>query len=160
PKDPDRVLYDRLVVADGPLFAGVDVAKIARRLPDPAALGLPKERFGQPDGDSLGGASDQGGGIRLPAALFAGREFGVEARLDGAAGQRLVGVRAAEMAPDANTRWEGPLLAAADGPTREQLLQGYAEFRRVFPLFVCFPQVVPTDEVVTLKMFHREDEPL
>src|SRR5207249_998411 len=27
-------------------------------------------------------------------------------------------------------------------------------------LFVCFPQVVPTDEVVTLKMFHREDEPL
>ena len=34
------------------------------------------------------------------------------------------------------------------------------EFRKVFPLFVCFPQVVPTDEVVSLKMFHREDEPL
>ena len=27
-------------------------------------------------------------------------------------------------------------------------------------MFICFPQVVPTDEVVTLKMFHREDEPL
>src|SRR5262249_12966326 len=41
-----------------------------------------------------------------------------------------------------------------------RLLRGYADFRRVFPLFVCFPQVVPTDEVVSLKMFHREDEPL
>ncbi len=41
-----------------------------------------------------------------------------------------------------------------------KLLKGYADFRRVFPLFLCFPQVVPTDEVVSLKMFHREDEPL
>jgi hypothetical protein len=40
-------------------------------------------------------------------------------------------------------------------PTR-----GYADFRRVFPLFLCFPPIVPTDEVVSLKMFHREDEPL
>ncbi len=30
----------------------------------------------------------------------------------------------------------------------------------MFPLFLCFPPVVPTDEVVSLKMFHREDEPL
>lgn len=30
----------------------------------------------------------------------------------------------------------------------------------MFPLFLCFPRVVPNDEVVTLKMFHREDEPL
>src|SRR5207248_5386693 len=29
-----------------------------------------------------------------------------------------------------------------------------------FPWFICFPEVVPTDEVVSLKMFHREDEPL
>jgi hypothetical protein len=43
---------------------------------------------------------------------------------------------------------------------REVVLRGYADFRRVFPLFLCFPQVVPTDEVVSLKMFHREDEPL
>ncbi len=39
-------------------------------------------------------------------------------------------------------------------------LAGYAEFRRYFPLFVCFPGVIPNDEVVSLKMFHREDEPL
>ena len=26
--------------------------------------------------------------------------------------------------------------------------------------FICFPDLFPTDEVVSLKMFHREDEPL
>ena len=54
----------------------------------------------------------------------------------------------------------GPVLAAADGPAYKKLVAGRADFRRVFPLFLCFPQVVPTDEVVSLKMFHREDEPL
>jgi hypothetical protein len=43
---------------------------------------------------------------------------------------------------------------------KKLLVAGYDEFRQVFPLFTCFPQVVPTDEVVCLKMFHREDEPL
>ena len=45
-----------------------------------------------------------------------------------------------------------PSDAATDGDK--------AAFRAVFPLFICFPQVIPTDEVVCLKMFHREDEPL
>jgi hypothetical protein len=40
------------------------------------------------------------------------------------------------------------------------MLAGFAEFRQVFAWFLCFPNVVPTDEVVSLKMFHREDEPL
>lgn len=44
--------------------------------------------------------------------------------------------------------------------TEARLLAGYADFRRCFPLFVCFPAVIPNDEVVSLKMFHREDEPL
>ena len=63
---------------------------------------------------------------------------------------------------------ETRLLRAADGLTTApddsipdaQLRAGYADFRRCFPLFVCFPAVIPNDEVVSLKMFHREDEPL
>jgi len=27
-------------------------------------------------------------------------------------------------------------------------------------MFLCFPEVIPNDEAVSLKMFHREDEPL
>ena len=51
-------------------------------------------------------------------------------------------------------------MRSATRAAYKRLLAGHAEFRKVFPLYVCFPQVVPTDEVVTLKMFHREDEPL
>jgi len=159
-KDPDRVLYDRLSSVDSPLLAGVDLAKIAKRQANAPAFGLPRERFAGPDGDNLIAASDQVVAVRLPAMLFVGRELAVDARLEGAVGERLVRVRAAVAPPDETTRWDGPLLASADGAAFKQLVAGHSEFRRVFPLFVCFPQVVPTDEVVTLKMFHREDEPL
>jgi len=53
-----------------------------------------------------------------------------------------------------------PIIAAPSGEAYEELLKGHADFRRCFPWFICFPNVVPTDEVVSLKMFHREDEPL
>jgi mono/diheme cytochrome c family protein len=53
-----------------------------------------------------------------------------------------------------------PVLAAPSGEAYEELLRGQAAFRQCFPWFVCFPNVVPTDETVCLKMFHREDEPL
>jgi hypothetical protein len=38
--------------------------------------------------------------------------------------------------------------------------RGFDEFRACFPQFICFPEVIPTDEAVSLKMFHREDEPI
>ncbi len=37
---------------------------------------------------------------------------------------------------------------------------GQDAFRASFPPDICYPHVIPTDEVVCLKMFHREDEPL
>jgi len=166
-KSPDRRLYDALVTGGGPLFTGVDVAKIAKPRVGGTAYGLPKERFGtHPDGTpvdeaSLVAAADAITEIRLPAALFAGREFVVDARLDGTPGDRVVRVRATTTpAAGADVRGDGLVLAAPGGDGYKRLLEGHAAFRRTFPLFLCFPQVVPTDEVVSLKMFHREDEPL
>jgi len=158
-KDADRILYDRLVTVEGPLFAGVDMTKIAK-IQTKTLFGLPKERFTKPEGDSLKAPSNEVIEIRLPAALFVGHEFVVDAKVEGEIGQRFVRARAAATAPDSNTRWDSPVLAANDGPANKQFLAGHDAFRNAFPLFVCFPQVVPTDEVVTIKMFHREDEPL
>jgi Protein of unknown function (DUF1592)/Protein of unknown function (DUF1588)/Protein of unknown function (DUF1587)/Protein of unknown function (DUF1585)/Protein of unknown function (DUF1595) len=53
-----------------------------------------------------------------------------------------------------------PAPVLASEPALRELVRGYTAFRRCFPWFLCFPQVVPTDEAVCLKMFHREDEPL
>jgi hypothetical protein len=69
-------------------------------------------------------------------------------------------VRAATTAPGPDAWRDAPLVGSARGEAYRKLVAGHAEFRKVFPLYICFPQVVPTDEVVTLKMFHREDEPL
>ncbi len=38
--------------------------------------------------------------------------------------------------------------------------QAFAEFRSLFPAAMCHTQIVPIDAVVTLVLFHREDEPL
>src|SRR5205814_700467 len=98
--------------------------------------------------------------VKLPVALFAGREFVVDAKLGGAVGVRLVRVVISTTRLAPGVKWDGPLLGSATNPGYKRLLAGNDDFRRVFPLYVCFAPVVPTDEVVSLKMFHREDEPL
>ncbi len=61
---------------------------------------------------------------------------------------------------------DGPRARRADpGPQRRaaaraRFEQSLAEFRRVFPAALCYAQIVPVDEVVTLVLFHREDEAL
>jgi mono/diheme cytochrome c family protein len=159
-KNPDRVLYDRLVAVDSPLFAGVDVAKIAKPLAKTVAFGLPRDRFAKPAQDSLHAKANEVIEIRLPAALLVGREFVVDAKLTENANTRLIRPRVSTVAPDFGTAWLDMILGSATGPAYKRIVTGNDEFRKVFPLFLCFPQVVPTDEVVTLKMFHREDEPL
>jgi hypothetical protein len=159
-KSPDRILYDSLVAAESVLFQGIDPGKLARPRPAGQPYGLPKERFGQPD-DAGFVSRDAVTEIHLPAALFLGREFAVEGKLE-ATGDRIVQfqVTTAPPTPDARLDSKSPVVASPTSAAYKQLVAGNAEFRRVFPLFTCFPQVVPTDEVVCLKMFHREDEPL
>lgn len=156
-KSADRGLYDRLVTAEGPLFVGVDLSRITAPPPARLAFALPQERFTGADLVTPAGAVTE---IRLPATLFAGREFVVDARPDGPVGNRVIQVRAATSPPDPGTRWDGPVLASRTGAGYAKLKAGHDAFRAVFPLYLCFPNVVPTDEVVSLKMFHREDEPL
>jgi hypothetical protein len=163
-KSPDGVLYDKLVALESPLFAGVDVARLAKPRTKGQRYGLAKERFGTQRGGtpvddaSVVAAVGSVTEVRLPAALFRQRAFVVDARLADAAGDRVVQVRATT-APTPGAE-AGPVLASPDSAGYKRLLKGYADFRQVFPLFLCFPRVVPTDEVVSLKMFHREDEPL
>src|SRR5206468_947563 len=87
--------------------------------------------------------------VRLPAALFRERAFVVEGKLDGAPGERVVMMRVTTDPPSLPVPAAGPVpvLASATSAAYKRLLKGHAEFRRVFPLFVCFPNVVPTDEV-------------
>ena len=162
-KSPDRVLYDNLVSVESTLFAGVEVAKLGKR--STTVFGLPKERFGKaPDDANLTTAANSVIEVKLPASLFVGREFVVEGKLE-AAGDRVAQFQVLTKAPTPDvspSTWNAklPLVTAPNSPGYKRLVQGYADFRKVFPTFVCFPAIVPVDEVVSLKMFHREDDDL
>ena len=44
--------------------------------------------------------------------------------------------------------------------TRQRFEAAFDDFRALFPAALCYTKIVPVDEVVTLTLFHREDEPL
>ncbi len=51
----------------------------------------------------------------------------------------------------------GSGLFAEGSSNREEYEQWFAEFRELFPAALCYSQIVPVDEVVTLTLYHRED---
>jgi hypothetical protein len=101
--------------------------------------------------------------FRLPADLAAGREFAVTAALDpkeGADGSVQVEV-IADGTPKFDSLVAGqPILVGPGGRTRKQIETACDEFRRLLPAALCYSQIVPVDEVVTLALYHREDENL
>jgi hypothetical protein len=154
-KDANRILYDNLASVDGPLLKGLDATPFRKPMAKP--FGPSGEAFDR-DGNLIlpaNGFVD----LRLPAALFAGRALVAEAVLSLPAEGRAALVQAATLPADA-PRWDGksPLLVGPGGLAK--LKAGFDAFRDAFPFYLCFPPVIPTDEVVSLKMFHREDEPL
>jgi hypothetical protein len=56
--------------------------------------------------------------------------------------------------------FNAPVVVQDGSRARERFEKDFAEFRRIFPIALCYTKIVPSDEVVTLTLFHREDEPL
>lgn len=56
--------------------------------------------------------------------------------------------------------FNAPVVVRDGSRARERFEKEFAEFRRIFPIALCYTKIVPSDEVVTLTLFHREDEPL
>jgi mono/diheme cytochrome c family protein len=158
-----------LLLGDYPQFGPASEAESGLpKEPGGTRYGIEIERFGRHpagkpvDDASLVVAANTVTEVRLPAALFRGREFVVEGKLDPAPGDRVVWFQVRTTPPAPDTCWDGkgPVVASPTGAAYRQLLQGHADFRRCFPQFLCFPRIIPDDEVVCLKMYHREDEPL
>ena len=53
-----------------------------------------------------------------------------------------------------------PVITQQGGTARKRMKSAFEEFRRIFPAALCYTKIVPVDEVVTLTLYHREDEPL
>ncbi len=101
--------------------------------------------------------------IQLPADVLRDRDFVVDCGLTDEPGQ-LVQFEVLSARPDRNLRpAEGqPCVGSADllALPPEQLAPQYDALRRVFPIFLFHGKIVPDDEIICLRMYFREDEPL
>jgi hypothetical protein len=166
---PDALLYRQLASLGGPLLAkfrpGKKVASAAAR----GAAGVDPALFGKhPDGSaseatSLCVQAPAVVEVRLPADLFAGAELvatGVLHPHGGAEGSVQLQVGISKPEGLTTLRPDLPLLVGEASQTRKRWERAFEEFRRWFPAALCYTKIVPVDEVVTLTLFHREDEPL
>ncbi|QDU24984.1 hypothetical protein ETAA8_00450 [Anatilimnocola aggregata] len=122
--------------------------------------------------------------VRLPASLLTGVELVATGRLHPASGSEASvqmqihttklaaasGLRAtsATLTKEAGAwnsskppmMFDAPILVAEGSDARRRFETAFDDFRALFPAALCYTKIVPVDEVVTLTLFHREDEPL
>jgi hypothetical protein len=55
---------------------------------------------------------------------------------------------------------DSPILVREGSSAQKRIAAAFSDFRQVFPAALCYTKIVPVDEVVTLTLFYREDEPL
>ncbi len=104
--------------------------------------------------------------VRLPAALASGAEFLVSGMLrededETTSTATSVQLHVALGEPSGDGVDPGlPLITSARPQAIPRLEAELDAFRRLFPAALCYTKIVPVDEVVTLTLYHREDEHL
>ena len=122
--------------------------------------------------------------VRLPGYLAAGRTLVATAALDQKVGREgsvqvdvVVGTpttagllpsevvvtfsRVTQVFSDRrDVSFQRSFLTAEDSRTWPRLESAFDEYRSLFPAALCFNQIVPVDEVLTLAVFYREDDHL
>lgn len=170
-KKSEQAVYDQLVSTDGPLLKDVDINALARsdnvKQKSLVRYGLPVEQFKNAVNDSKGNtdlirSSDAAIEFKLPANLLRDYEFVVDASLPSGSLSRAVQFQVTTTKPSPTQQWDAktPIVASPDETSRERLMAGFDQFREVFPRYICYPHIIPLDEIVCLKVVHREDEPL
>lgn len=120
--------------------------------------------------------------LKIPATLGQGMEFVVTGRL-AKEGEGSVQMQVLQANPSATSglvagrsesaqskgAWSDnnlrtqltiPVIVGKSSAARQSLEAAFDEFRALFPIALCYTKIVPADEVVTLTLYHREDEPL
>ena len=172
---PDRLLRDRLLSWRGPLLAAALCA------PAEAEVNAAPCAYGLDPAQSLTVRPPSLIEVKLPAWLAEGAEFVATGRLTAAEGSvqmqvltdrpaALQGIAAGKAeSAQSQGRWSdnnwrtqhsAPVLVGEGSAARRRFEAAFAEFRSLFPVALCYTKIVPVDEVVTLTLFHREDEPL
>ena len=158
----DERVRSRVVSLHGPFFSKVDLGAYAKNA-SPGMLG--KSEYGLDpalfdDDGNLRLKAPQTLSFKLPAGLVRNGELVTVGALAGDAGPDGSVQLDATLSPPATPdvlHAHLPIVIRDDGRAGRRFEETFAAFRDSFPAALCFSRVVPTDEVVTLLMFHRED---
>jgi hypothetical protein len=174
-KHPDVAMYRQLSSLGGPLFANAWRKLASSNGPasigsavgaDP--VGLDPAQFGKApdttpvDPTSLAVKASSIIEVRVPAELLAGAEFVASGTIYGKPGSDTSSqMQITTEKPRAERLEAGVAVVTTEGGmARAQLDKSFDDFRKLFPAALCYTKIVPVDEVVTLTLFYREDEPL
>ncbi|HEV7869236.1 MAG TPA: DUF1592 domain-containing protein, partial [Chthoniobacteraceae bacterium] len=169
---PDALLYRQLTSWSGPLISAVrsDLRQSEAVSEMNSSYGLDPALFGRHpsgaaiDARSLGVQAPSMIEVRLPAELVEGCELVTTAALhretgtEGTVQMQVLTSRPAAIKTGAIPGL--PIIASEGSAARERAEAAVDEFRQLFPGALCYSKIVPVDEVVTLTLFHREDEHL
>ena len=96
--------------------------------------------------------------FRIPAQLAKGRELVGTVELDSEVG--LEGSVKVDVGSSKSGASDTPILVSEGSSTHERVESQFRSFVDLFPPALCYAKIVPVDEVVTLTLFHREDDHL
>jgi hypothetical protein len=160
----DTALYRQLSSLAGPLLAGVTAT---------GPTGAARDMVAQAPSVLE---------VRLPADLVAGSEFVTAGTVEGegtvqleiltakpAGGAQRKLLPAGTTVADGSGMWTSnnqtvayalPVVVRKGTAARRRVERNFDEFRQMFPASLCYTKIVPVDEVVTLTLYHREDDHL
>lgn len=154
--EPDKMVHQALTSLAGPLFARLDFAELAQRNQSEAWKAY------DVNGNRLMNAPSHLE-FDLPQSLVAGAHFVVRGVVHESSDPNIVmqfHAGTSEPAATASLRANEPIVVHSRGAAREKMENALAEFRNLFPAAMCYARVVPADEVVTMLLYHREDDHL
>ena len=187
---PDAALYGQLTSLTSPLFSQTATGNAPAGNAAQSKWGVDPALFGKhPNGSAMNAANlcvqaPSVIEVRLPAEFVAGSEFVTTGALDPVTGgegsvqlqvlttkpDARAGLRPArKTVADAAGAWSSsnqtvsfgaPIVVNEGSAARKRIESAFEGFRQMFPAALCYTKIVPVDEVVTLTLFHREDEPL
>ncbi|MES2573183.1 MAG: DUF1592 domain-containing protein, partial [Verrucomicrobiota bacterium] len=175
--NPDAQLYRQLASAAGPLLGRVAADVQAGAVDTTESLvGLDPAMFGgQTNGHAIEAASLSVQApslieVRLPGDIAAGCELVTGGTLlPGGEGSVQFELLTAKPAAGPERRahkggqflvYGAPIVVNDDSRARARIEGAFEAFRQLFPAALCYTKIVPTDEVVTLTLMHREDDHL